>query len=121
VRNYGEKSQHEVTGISCRRVNQGPVRQLLGVGLLLLAAQIGYDDVAAAASSAAPVFEESPCGVPNAADVAAGLRCGSVHVPRDYAHTESGTFALSVVIAKSAQQPAFHDPVIYINGGRASR
>jgi hypothetical protein len=42
VRNYGAKSQHEVTGISCRGVNQGPVRRLLGVGLLLLAAQIGY-------------------------------------------------------------------------------
>jgi pimeloyl-ACP methyl ester carboxylesterase len=98
-------------------VNQAPVRRLLGVALLLLAARIGYDDVAAAASPAAPTFEESPCDVPNAANVAAGLRCGTVHVPRDYAHPESGTFALSVVIAKSAQQPALRDPVIYINGG----
>jgi hypothetical protein len=117
VRNYSAKSQHEVTGISCRGVNQGPVRLLLGVGLLLLAVQIGNCDVAAAASPAAPAFEESPCDVPNAANVAAGLRCGTVHVPRDYAHPESGTFALSVVIAKSARQPALRDPVIYINGG----
>jgi len=117
VCNYGAKSQHEVTCISCRAVNQGPVRRLLGVGLLLLAAQIGYCGVAAAASPAAPAFEESPCDVPNAANVAAGLRCGTVHVPRDYAHPESGTFALSVVIAKSARQPALRDPVIYINGG----
>jgi pimeloyl-ACP methyl ester carboxylesterase len=117
VRNYATKSQHEVTGISCRGVNQGPVRRLLGVGLLLLAAQIGYDDAAAAASPAAPAFEESPCDVPNAANVAAGLRCGTVRVPRNYAHPESGTFALSVVIAKSAQQPGFRDPVNYINGG----
>jgi hypothetical protein len=42
--------------------------------------------------------------MPNAADVAARLRCGTVHVPRDYADPGSGTFALSVVIAKSAQQ-----------------
>jgi pimeloyl-ACP methyl ester carboxylesterase len=55
--------------------------------------------------------------VPNAADVAARLRCGTVHVPRDYAHPEAGTFALSAVIAKSAQQPALPDPVTYINGG----
>jgi pimeloyl-ACP methyl ester carboxylesterase len=117
VRNYGTKSRHEVTDISCRGVNQAPVRRLLGVGLLLLAAQIGYCGVVAAASPAAPAFEETPCDVPNAANVAAGLRCGAVHVPRDYAHPESGTFALSLVIAKSAQQPAFHDPVIYISGG----
>ena len=117
MRNYGTKSRHEVTDISCRGVNQAPVRRLLGVGLLLLAAQIGYCGVVAAASPAAPAFEETPCDVPNAANVAAGLRCGAVHVPRDYAHPESGTFALSLVIAKSAQQPAFHDPVIYISGG----
>jgi pimeloyl-ACP methyl ester carboxylesterase len=53
----------------------------------------------------------------NAADVAARLHCGTVRVSRDYSHPESGTFALSVVIAKSAQQPALPDPVIYINGG----
>jgi hypothetical protein len=86
-------------------VNQRPIRRLLGVGLLLLAAQLGYCDVAAAASPAAPAFEESPCDVPDAANVAAGLRCGTVHVPRDYAHPESGAFALSVVIAKSQNKP----------------
>jgi hypothetical protein len=106
----------QVTGMSCRGVNQRPVRRLFGVGLLLLTAQIGYCDVVAATSPAAPAFEESPCGVPDAANVAAGLRCGTVHPRRD-AHPESGTFALSVVIAKSAQQPAFRDSVIYINGG----
>ena len=60
MRNYAAKSRHEVTGISCREVKQGPLGRLLGVGLLLLAAQIGYYDVAAAASPAAPAFEESP-------------------------------------------------------------
>jgi hypothetical protein len=53
VRNYAAKSQHEVTGISCRAVNQGSVRRLIGVALLLLAPQIGYYDVAATASPAA--------------------------------------------------------------------
>ena len=67
MRNYRAKSQHEVTGMSCRGVKQGPVRLLLGVGLLLLAVQIGNCDVAAAASPAAPAFEESPCDVPNVA------------------------------------------------------
>jgi pimeloyl-ACP methyl ester carboxylesterase len=108
---------HEVTGISCHGVNNGAIRRLLRVAPLLLAVQIGYCNVAAAASPATPAFEESPCDVPKAADVAARLRCGTVHVPRNYAHTEAGTFALSVVIAKSAQQPALPDPVIYINGG----
>jgi pimeloyl-ACP methyl ester carboxylesterase len=93
------------------------VCRLLGVGLLLFAMQIGYCRTVAAAPPTAPTFEESPCDVPNAADVTARLRCGTVHVPRDYAHPESGTFALSVVVAKSAQQPALPDPVIYINGG----
>jgi hypothetical protein len=96
------------------------VRRLLGVGLLLLPAQIGYCDVAAAASPAAPTFEESPCDVPDAANVAAGLRCRTVHLPRDYAHPESGTFALSVVIAKSAQQPPSATPSSTLTAARAS-
>ena len=83
MRNYSAKSQHEVTDISCRGVNQRPVRRLLGAGLLLLTAQTGYCDVAAAASPVAPAFEESPCDVPDAANVAARLRCGTVHLPRD--------------------------------------
>jgi hypothetical protein len=120
VRNYGAKSQHEVTGISCRGVNQRPIRRLLGVGLLLLAAQIGYCGVAAAASPAAPAFEESPCDVPDAANVAAGLRCGTVHVPRDYAHPESGAFALSVVIAKAQNKPPSATPSSTLTAARAS-
>ncbi len=93
------------------------MRRLLGAGLVLLAAQIGYCDGAAAASTGAPAFEEHPCDVPNAADVAAHLRCGTVHVLREPGRPQSGTFALSVVIVESAQQPALPDPVVYINGG----
>jgi pimeloyl-ACP methyl ester carboxylesterase len=98
-------------------VNQGSICLLLGTGLLLLAARIGDCDAATVASRAAPAFEESFCDVPNATDVAARLRCGTVRVARNYAHPEAGTFALSVVIVKSTQQPALPDPVIYINGG----
>ena len=85
------------------------------MGLLLLFVRMGQGD--AAASAGAPVFEEAACEVPNAADVAARLRCGIVRVPRSYAHPESGSFALAVVVARSAQQPALADPVIYISGG----
>lgn len=111
--------EHEppASSVALDGANPGPARRLLAIGLLLLAAQIGYCHPAAAASPAAPAFEESPCDVPNSADVAPRLRCGTVRVPRNYAHPESGTFALSVVIAKSAQQPALPDPVIYISGG----
>ena len=72
------------------------------------------------AAAAAPAFEQAACNFPDAADVAARLRCGTVRVPRDYAHPESGTFALAVAIIGSAQQPALPDPVVYINGGPGS-
>ena len=98
-------------------MNHRLVRRLLAVGLRLLAATIGYDTAAAAASPAAPAFEEYSCSLPKSAGVAARLRCGTVRVPRDYAHPDSGTFRLAVVIAKSIKQPVLPDPVIYINGG----
>jgi hypothetical protein len=53
--------------------------------LVLLAAQIGWCDTAAVASPSDPAFEEFACYLPNARDVAAGLRCGTVRVPRNYA------------------------------------
>jgi hypothetical protein len=78
-------------------VNQLLACRPLAVGMLLVAAQIGYCDGAAAQSPVAPVFAESSCDVPNAADVAARLRCGTVRVARSYARPESGTFGLSIV------------------------
>lgn len=45
------------------------------------------------------------------------MRCGTVRVPRDYAHPDGPTFALSVVVIDSEQKPALSDPVVYINGG----
>jgi pimeloyl-ACP methyl ester carboxylesterase len=40
-----------------------------------------------------------------------------VRVPRDYAHPDGPSFALSVVVIDSEQKPAVPDPVVYINGG----
>jgi len=45
------------------------------------------------------------------------MRCGTVRVPRDYAHPDGPGFALSVVVIDSQQKPALPDPVVYINGG----
>jgi len=45
------------------------------------------------------------------------MRCGTVRVPRDYAHPDGPSFALSVVVIDSEQKPAFPAPVVYINGG----
>ena len=66
----------------------------------------------------APRFEPTSCSdVPDISDVLPHLRCGVVHVPRDYAHPDGPSFALAVVIIASAQQPAKTDPVVYISGG----
>jgi len=45
------------------------------------------------------------------------MRCGTVRVPRDYAHPDGPSFALSVVVIESEQKPALPDPVVYISGG----
>ena len=45
------------------------------------------------------------------------MHCGAVRVPRDYAHPDGPSFALSVVVIDSEVKPARPDPVVYINGG----
>jgi pimeloyl-ACP methyl ester carboxylesterase len=71
--------------------------------------------------AAAPAFEEVPCDLPDVSpDIRQRLRCGSVRVPQDHAHPNSGSFSLAVVVIKSEQQPALPDPVVYINGGPGS-
>jgi pimeloyl-ACP methyl ester carboxylesterase len=57
------------------------------------------------------------CNLPDAAALLQRLRCGTVQVPRNHARPEAESYALSVVVVASAQQPATPDPVIYINGG----
>jgi pimeloyl-ACP methyl ester carboxylesterase len=65
-----------------------------------------------------PHFEPTTCAdLPDIGDVLPRLKCGVVHVPRDYAHREGPTYALAVVVIASARQPAQADPVVYISGG----
>lgn len=63
-------------------------------------------------------FVQIPCDLPDIGpDIAGRLTCGTVRVPRDYAHPDAGSFGLAVVVVKSAVQPVRPDPVVYISGG----
>src|SRR5438270_4170699 len=65
-----------------------------------------------------PEFEQHTCTIPNVdATLASRMRCGTVHVPRDYARPNGPSFALSVVVIQSEQKSELADPVLYINGG----
>ncbi len=64
------------------------------------------------------VFDETACDLPSVSpEIRPRLRCGRVSVPRNYDHPGAGRFKLAVVVVRSAQQPAFPEPVIYISGG----
>jgi pimeloyl-ACP methyl ester carboxylesterase len=68
-----------------------------------------------------PVFNQTACDLPHVSpEIAPRLRCGTVSVPRNYNNPDGGRFKLAVVVVKSAQQPAFPDPVVYISGGPGS-
>jgi pimeloyl-ACP methyl ester carboxylesterase len=65
-----------------------------------------------------PVFEETACDLPGVSpEIRPRLRCGTVGVPRSYDNPGAGRFKLAVVVIRSAQQPAFPEPVVYISGG----
>ena len=65
-----------------------------------------------------PVFDETACDLPGVSpEIRPRLRCGTVSVPRSYANPGAGRFKLAVVVVRSAQQPAFPEPVVYISGG----
>jgi len=86
--------------------------------LLLIASCATTSPEVTRVSAANPEFEQHACAIPNVdATLAARLRCGTVRVPRDYAHPDGPSFALSVVVIDSEQKPALPDPVVYINGG----
>ena len=69
-------------------------------------------------SATNPRFEQHTCTIPNVdVGLASRMRCGTVRVPRDYAHPDGPSFALSVVVIESEQRPALPDPVVYISGG----
>jgi pimeloyl-ACP methyl ester carboxylesterase len=68
-----------------------------------------------------PVFDETACDLPSVSlEIRPRLRCGTVSVPRSYDDPGAGRFKLAIVVVRSAQQPAFPDPVVYINGGPGS-
>ena len=93
-------------------------RAELLLSLLLIASCETTSPEAISGSAANPRFEQHTCTIPNVdATLAARMRCGTVRVPRDYAHPEGPSFALSVVVIDSEQKPALPDPVVYINGG----
>ena len=48
------------------------------------------------------------------------LRCGTVSVPRSYENPGAGRFKLAVIVVRSAQQPAFPDPVVHMYGPQTS-
>ena len=88
---------------------------------LLTVLAVLHDRGAAKAEPAAPAFTETACALPNIPpELSSRLKCGTVGVPRDYANPGSGQFKLAVVVARSAQQPALPDPVVYISGGPGS-
>jgi pimeloyl-ACP methyl ester carboxylesterase len=65
-----------------------------------------------------PVFAETDCNLPNVPpEIAPRLKCGTVAVPRKHENPDAGRFELAVVVVKSAEGPAWPEPVVYISGG----
>jgi len=95
------------------RVSSAPV--LAGSMLLFIAMALqGH----ASDEASLPAFDETTCDLPDMTpDIRPRLRCGTVRVPRDHARADSGSFALAVVVIRSAQQPSLPDPVVYVSGG----
>ncbi len=82
---------------------------------------IGYAIESPASGQTPPAFTDAACDVPHVTpQILPRLRCGTVSVPRDYAHPAAGSFKLAVVVIRSAQQPALPDPLVYISGGPGS-
>jgi pimeloyl-ACP methyl ester carboxylesterase len=85
---------------------------LLAVGLVLGGHASGQTE------PLRPVFDETACDLPGVSPaIRPRLRCGTVSVPRRYENPGADRFRLAVVVVRSAQQPTFAEPVVYINGG----
>lgn len=95
------------------------VRYVGTIGVLLLVIGLALDGHASGQTEPPqPVFDDTACDLPGVSpEIRPRLRCGTVSVPRSYDNPGAGRFKLAVVVVKSAQQPAFPDPVVYINGG----
>ena len=95
----------------------------MAAGLLAGAVVVGASLIGPvqAETGTPPRFSETGCArLRLSPEVESRVRCGTVAVPRNYAHPESGTFKLAVVVVRSATQPAQPDPDLYISGGPGS-
>ncbi|MGA8379946.1 MAG: alpha/beta fold hydrolase [Stellaceae bacterium] len=92
------------------------------IGILLLVIGLALEGHAnGQAEPPQPVFHETACELPSISpEIRPRLRCGTVSVPRSYDDPGAGRFKLAIVVVRSAQQPVFPDPVVYINGGPGS-
>ncbi len=89
------------------------------IGVLLLVIGLALDGHASGQTEPfQPVFDETACDLPGISpEIHPRLRCGTVSVPRSYDNLGAGRFRLAVVVVRSARQPAFAEPVVYISGG----
>ena len=89
------------------------------IGVLVLVSGLALDGPASGQRELPqPVFEETACDLPGLSpEIRPRLRCGTVSVPRNYSNPGAGRFKLAVVVVRSAQQPTFPEPVVYISGG----
>jgi pimeloyl-ACP methyl ester carboxylesterase len=92
------------------------------IGVLLLAIGLALEGHARGQTEPLqPVFDETACDLPGVSpEIRPRLRCGTISVPRNYDNPGAGRFKLAVVVVRSARQPAFPDPVVYISGGPGS-
>jgi pimeloyl-ACP methyl ester carboxylesterase len=92
------------------------------IGALLLIIGLALEGHASGqAEPPRPVFDETACDLPGVSpEIRPRLRCGTVSVPRSYDNPGAGRFKLAVVVVRSARQPAFAEPVVYISGGPGS-
>ena len=97
------------------------VGTISGVLLVVIGLALDAGHASGQAEPPQPVFDDTACNLPGLSpEISPRLRCGTVSVPRSYDNPGAGRFKLAVVVVRSAQQPAFPDPVVYINGGPGS-
>src|SRR5207302_1800644 len=98
---------------------QASLRYAGTIGVLLLVIGLALEGHASGQTeSLQPHFEETACDLPGVPpEISPRLRCGTVSVPRSYDSPGASWFKLAVVVVRSAQQPAFPEPVVYFSGG----
>jgi pimeloyl-ACP methyl ester carboxylesterase len=82
---------------------------------IAVALSVGGWLTAAHGQTLVPRFETIPCEAANRGGIEARMTCGTVHVPRDHAKPDAGSFALAVTILGSAEQLPAVDPVVWLS------